>query len=350
MNLLIIAELGTTNTYIDDIYNILKDKIDCTINIDSFWTEDYDIVHFHWPEALFKWNDPTENEISKFEERLKYLKDNFTKIIFTRHNYKPHRAKSLLGIRLYDLVLSYCDSIIHLGNYSYNDYISNYPNRSQHHFIIPHQIYPLQDNLYTQCQARKELKIKKSAYVILVFGAIRNREEFEVINETFKSLTCKNKVLLVNRWPWHGFITIRDPINKFLNLLRNLYLKFSRNYVIMNKILNEKEVEIFFKAADIVLIHRKNSLNSGLLALAFTYGKLIVGPNGGNIGEILNSVKNPVFTDFSPPYIINAISEAILLDAKEIGKRNYEYGMINFNIELIVSKHIQAYYTTLKAL
>ena len=44
-----------------------------------------------------------------------------------------------------------------------------------------------------------------------------------------------------------------------------------------------------------VFIQRKRILNSGNLPMGFYFGKPVVGPDTGNVGEILRSTGNPVF-------------------------------------------------------
>lgn len=47
--------------------------------------------------------------------------------------------------------------------------------------------------------------------------------------------------------------------------------------------------------ADIALLQRVKILNSGSLPLNFYFGNVVVGPDVGNVGEILKKTGNPVF-------------------------------------------------------
>ena len=62
-----------------------------------------DIIHLHWPEALYNWKEPSERNIQKLEEKIILWKEKH-KIIYTRHNEEPHLGGSKNFSRLYNLV------------------------------------------------------------------------------------------------------------------------------------------------------------------------------------------------------------------------------------------------------
>lgn len=90
--------------------------------------------------------------------------------------------------------------------------------------------------------------------------------------------------------------------------------------------LSSEELNEWLCASDIVLIQRKEILNSGNLPLAFSAGKIVVGPNKGNVGDILNSTNNPCFNPESLQDIIKKTKMGLKLsENSDIGIRNYEF-------------------------
>ena len=69
MRVLIAAERDPFNPYIDYLkQSYLSVGIHVVLGVDYLFTcnEQFDIIHIHWPEALFKWVfSPTEFEIEK---------------------------------------------------------------------------------------------------------------------------------------------------------------------------------------------------------------------------------------------------------------------------------------------
>ncbi|MCJ8166337.1 hypothetical protein MKJ04_15925 [Pontibacter sp. E15-1] len=347
MKLLLVAELNETNTFIDDIYNVLSKDAECDTGVDKFWNSsyNYDIIHIHWPENLFNWLEPTKTQLVLLKHRLKYWYSK-SKIIVTRHNYYPHYKKTLKFLELYEIVYSSARAIIHLGNFSKHEYLIRYKalafTNKQIHYIIPHQVYSKLPNTFTQKEARRKLSIPQNKKVILVFGSLRSSEELNIVLRSFKSLKIRDKFLVANAWPsQEQFKRIRIDL-KLINFLKTAFLSKDQ-YMLYNKKVNSNELQSLFKASNLVLIPRKESLNSGNLALGFTYGKVVVGPNSGNIGEILINSGNPVYNNFNNKDVSIALEQGLLADQQGLGEENLKYGLTNWNLDLIVQLHLKAY-------
>ena len=53
--------------------------------------EAIDLIHIHWPEAIFDWKEPSNENLLALEQRIVEWKQ-ATKIIYTRHNEVPHEG------------------------------------------------------------------------------------------------------------------------------------------------------------------------------------------------------------------------------------------------------------------
>lgn len=324
----------------------------------KFWDESkqYDIIHIQWPEAFFGGRFPTDIESLLLKKRFKEIKQ-CSKIVYTRHNIEPHFKDYLSPeenenseIReLYAIIQKEADAIIHLGEFSLNEFLINQPNCKSKNVVIPHQIYPDEYILDIKSnEAKNKLKIPLNKFVILTFGAYRNDEERALILAAFKRLNIKNKFLLAPNIFKKKKISLRNPLKWLKNSLTPFQLKLNQIQVSEENFISDELLPYYFCAADIVVIQRKSILNSGNLPLGFLFKKVVVGPNVGNINELLIATGNPTFNpDLLPDSLISAIVEAKKLVASKTGELNYEYACKNWNQQIITTKHIDLYQSLL---
>lgn len=89
----------------------------------------------------------------------------------------------------------------------------------------------------------------------------------------------------------------------------------------VNRVLSTTETETYFCACDIVFIQRFSVLNYGNLPMGFGAGCVVVGPNVGNVGSILNKTGNPIFNPYDIDSIVLAIKKAKELLSVNKGKK-----------------------------
>ena len=101
----------------------------------------------------------------------------------------------------------------------------------------------------------------------------------------------------------------------------------------------------YFCASDVVFIQRRDDLNSGNIPMAFLFKKVVVGPDTGNIGEILKSTGNPVFDSQNSLSVRNALQAALNLSKTDLGRKNYDYAMTHWRSAQIGAMHASFYRT-----
>ena len=107
--------------------------------------------------------------------------------------------------------------------------------------------------------------------------------------------------------------------------------------------ISDEQVPDYFSAADVVLLPRLDILNSGNLPLAYYFGKVVVGPDCGNVGEILKETGNPVFDPQDPDSAVEAVKRGLKLAAKGKGAQNRAYAIDRWGSRKIVRELIAAY-------
>lgn len=106
---------------------------------------------------------------------------------------------------------------------------------------------------------------------------------------------------------------------------------------------SDKELPYYYAAADIALIHRKEILNSGNLPMAFYMGKVVVGPNTGNVGSLLQETGNPSFDIQDTTTLDGCIKDAMALTSQGKGEDNRRYAIKNFSSEIVAKQHRELY-------
>jgi glycosyltransferase involved in cell wall biosynthesis len=360
MNILVTVITQLLNPYPLEIYEYLKvhKNTDCTYSNLKFWMPDFyhfDIIHIHWPSGLttnllntdfIVGGNNFKSELFVVNECIKKWKAKKTKIVFTYHNENPHEGSDEFSSLLNEMVIQYSDAVVHLGQYSLQKYTSEYTIEGQKNMVIPHSIYISYPNTSTKEESRKMLGIGKNKFVILVFGSVRNAKEANFAMETFRQVNDKNKFLLAPRWNIEDFTKygrilgfVKQKLFEINNFFKfNVRLKSNRTSVLA------KDVQHYFNASDVVLLPRIDSINSGIMPLAATFKKALVGPDSGNMGE---HIRNAGLKTFEPNHSKQAseiINEIVQQKSQyKIGEMFYQYAETNWNLKFVAEQHYALY-------
>lgn len=323
------------NHFVPSLGNALQQQgCEVVYGLERLWTDevyDCDIVHFQWPEYI--WGPQkrvfTDNDITRLSHRLVQLKEKGLRLFVQVHNLKPHAKKDHHVLQLYELLYQQADVIVHMGNYSRDLLQPEHPHAR--HVVIPHHIY---DNIYsfniTQEEARQRLHLPTDKKMILSFGKFRNVEERQfVLNLKSK---CNHSPLLGRGaggevlFLMPGFY--RETLHtwnpkKFITRLYQTCKYKLKGIQFSNEVVPDDMMQCYFCAADVVLLQRLDILNSGNLPMAFHAGKVVVGPNVGNVGPILRDTGNFTFDPQNMRSAVSALQKALAETAK--GKENKTY-------------------------
>ena len=350
----------TINHFVSSLGNALqKQGGEVVYGLKLLWTDevlDCDIIHFQWPEGLFGLfgHQVTDEELKRVNQRLVWLKEHGKKLFYTCHNLKPHTNKNENLLRLYELIYSNADYVHHLGNYSCELLQPQYPNA--HHIVIPHHIY---DNVLSfsvsQQEARQRLHLPQDKKIILSFGKFRNdkernfvlslKEKIEVQPSAAEALRAtpskeRNSVLFLMPGFYRQTLHTWNPKKLVPRLYHTLYYRL-KGIQFSNEVIPDDMMQCYFCAADVVLIQRLDILNSGNLPMAFHAGKVVVGPNVGNVGEILHETGNFTFDPHDIRSAVSALQNA--LEATSKGGENKTYATEHWSSERIAASLLKYY-------
>lgn len=305
--------------YLDEIskesrYNFVTDDY-------RKYNSNYAIVNIHWPEAIFGWNEPSEEDLSSLEAQIKLWKKR-AKIVYTKHDAERIKGTTPNFTRLFQLIEENADVFVHLGYFSKKLYKKKYPHAN--HIIIRHPYFINSFKQYNKKEARLRLGIDPSALVIIAPGKIRSFKERDLLLKSFKAIKEKNKVLISNnmlvelRKDFPGRLRIR----KWFDFRDFVIQRFLRKYKVPEyffnyNFLNSEDLSLRMSAADVVFVPRMDILNSGNIFLGFTFGKMTIGPAIGNISEHLLEQNFPMFDPKSLTSAKLALKEGIQIFKSE---------------------------------
>ena len=299
----------------------------------------YDIIHFQWPHVIAKWC----NDIEIFSQLMSNIKSGGKKIIVTVHNLEPHYSDNVLVHKLYELVYGSADVLVHMGEYSKKLFEDKYPTAKN--VIIPHHIY---DELYkyieipTREESIKKLHLNPNYRYIVCFGSFRNEEEIEIANTVANALYDEGIRVLA---PGFARIKITKSIFKTIKSYIN-YKRITSKYPLIicsGRFVPDSLVPYYYAASDIALIQRKRILNSGNLPMALYMSKVVVGPNTGNVGELLKETFNPVFDINDISSVEIAVRQALKLSQQGKGYDNYKYAIECYSTNKICGMYYKEY-------
>jgi glycosyltransferase involved in cell wall biosynthesis len=303
-----------------------------------------DILHIQWPEALCGWREPSASQVARIGAAIGAWRSLDRPVVITRHNAIPHAHRSTWPRALYDAVLSAADGVVHLGTASLSQ-TSGLLSCSQ--VAIPHGNFP-EAIAAERFSARVNLGIQAEGFVVLVFGAIRHLEEKRLILETFRRLRVGPKVFVVPRWREATQPSWRhSPLSRIRALLLDrtakLEMRVDDRLVAAELIVPAEQVGAFFGAADVVFIPRLGTLNSAVIPLAYSHGRVVVGPRTGNLTEILEATKNPGYQPGDPSSAAEAIATASSQDLDALGEANRRFALEYWDWSKIAGQHLDFY-------
>jgi glycosyltransferase involved in cell wall biosynthesis len=339
---ILVATTSTRNSFLGLFLRALNkhpDVSDAVRDLDAFWTHpgSADVLHIHWPEAMFEnWEEPDDATLTRLDKTLQEWAVQ-TPVVATVHNMQPHYANTSVYRRLYRLVYSYAYSVIHLGEESRRLFEAQYPDLgAKPQAVIPHGAYSCFDNEVTEDEARQHLGLNAEDTVCLAFGQIRHFREMRLLFRGFRRASIPGKRLYLA-----GKInsSVRRPARWYYRLQTMVDPRIQSN----SQFIPDHEVQYYLNAADMLVIPRLEALNSGNMALGFTFGRVVVGPDVGVVGEILRATGNPVYDPRRPNSLGKALERASKLRRRGKGQENAAYARSRMDWSSIAQQHVALY-------
>ncbi|MDI6779059.1 MAG: glycosyltransferase [Bacteroidota bacterium] len=231
------------------------------------------------------------------------------KILFICHNVIPHE-RMLGDLQLIKYALKSGDYFIVQSKTVENELLKLVPKAKFR--SVPHPVYEFFGHLTDKFFARKALNIN-SKNVILFFGYIRQYKGLMVLLDAMEEIaSLKEPPLLLIVGEFY------DNEEKYRKYIKNLgieeYVRIFSNYV-PNEIVN-----IFFSAADLVVLPYISATQSGITQIAYNFDKPVIASDVGGLAEIVIDGKTGYIV---PPNNPTKLADAIIKYFDEEREQNF---------------------------
>lgn len=168
---------------------------------------------------------------------------------------------------------------------------------------------------YSKETAREKLGISHKK-VILYFGLIRKYKGLDQLIHAMKILEKEDpEIMLLAVGECYEDITIYEKLIEENELQDRIQL--------LNQFIPNEEVEPYFKAADVVCLPYYSGTQSGILMMAYGFGKPVVITDVGGIAELVNEKTGLVIENNEPKKIAEA-TQAVINNTSENYSKNIE--------------------------
>lgn len=302
----------------------------------------FDVVHLHWPEVLHSWlrraPDPTQRIVELLERW-----HGVSTLVATVHNRHPHAGDSPRSRRLYDRVYERCAAFLHLGWASVDEHARRRPHLAARPAAVAPIGIPDFPNRVSREEARRVLGIPQTAPVWSAFGSLRPPYDAPLLLEGFR------RALVPGAWLVVAGERLALGSSRWRERVTRARIRCHPRILLHIGRVADDAVQLYLNAADVVVLPRARALNSGGIALAFGFGRVVVGPDDGNVGAILRETGNPVFRATRRDGLAEAMVRGLRLARAGHGDANLLHAADHGSWRRVAERHVSLYRRALTA-
>lgn len=202
-----------------------------------------------------------------------------TKIIFLCHNVRPHEAS------IADKVLSAvgwvaADGFIVHSEEDRSNLIKIKP--EAHVKKSPHPSYAVfrTESTLSQAEARARLGLPADGRVILYFGYVRAYKGLRYLIEAIPQILAAMPVTLLIAGEFY------DDKDELMQLITDL--KIGDQVIVHDRYMPNEEVGLYFAAGDVVVLPYISATQSGVIQIAYGFGKGVITSRVGGLPEAVD--------------------------------------------------------------
>jgi beta-1,4-mannosyltransferase len=249
----------------------------------AFWGK-YAVFHLHWPEYYLS-GPPLKAFVGTFGLLffVAWLRFRGSRIVWTAHNLHSHNKRYLRTERWFWRTLTpMLDGYIALSETSARLAREEFPAlRTTPVSVIPHGDYRgSYPATITATDARARLGIPGEQSVVLFFGGINPYKNVPHLIEMFQRAAMSNSTLIIAGRP--SSHEVEQQVKATVCENGRIQLHLQR--------IPDEQVQVFFKAADLVVLPFLEILNSGSAILALSFDKPVLVPDAGSLPELQSQV------------------------------------------------------------
>jgi len=166
---------------------------------------------------------------------------------------------------------------------------------------VPHPVYEIFSDQFTQEQAREKLKFQRKEKLILFFGFIREYKGLHILLQAMPAVLKKMDLKLLVAGEFY------DDNTKYFDLIKKLNLEES--VLVFDEYIPNEEVGLYYSAADIVVLPYITATQSGIIQIAYNYNKPVITTNVGGLPEVVKEKETGFIVPAENP---EALAQAIV--------------------------------------
>ena len=275
-----------------------------------------DVIHIHWPITFYD----SSKKITQWKQVLAFIyfilliKKHSYKLVWTVHNVLPH-DRSIFPFYLGNLFLTHFADALILHAHSTKKELKKYFGYTKDAFVIPYTNYTPYSNVYShkysKKKARKELGLPPDKFIYMFFGYIRKYKGIDIAIRAFQKAKPKNSLFVIAGSYWSD-----EEKAEIVPLIQN-----DTNIIASGEEITGKKVQQHMSAADVIVLPYKKITTSGVLVLALTFGKPIIGMKKGMVQEWVSD-KNGILVE-TEAELENALIEIQKKDLNEMSNESF---------------------------
>jgi glycosyltransferase involved in cell wall biosynthesis len=206
------------------------------------------------------------------------------KIIYTAHNILPH-GKSGLFVKLCFKIIYRIPAVILVHTeYIREQIIKNFDIQKSKIIVVKHGVCKVKDHPFiSRARAREFLSLPQDSKIVLFFGNINRYKGLDILLRAFSLLKNKEKKILL--------IIAGLPDKRYeVELIKMLTPeKITNRISTFLRYIDDDEMEMLFKASDIVAMPYLEASQSGILFLSYAYNRPVVASRlGGFLFDVID--------------------------------------------------------------
>ena len=203
-------------------------------------------------------------------------------IVYTAHNVLPHDADTIMNRIVYWIVYRLLvDRIVVHGQAIKERIIEEFDVDTERVSVVAHGTYHAKDSAeISKRSAREVLEIPQGQRVLLCFGLQRFYKGTHFVIEALDDYLAEDVTLLIRG---------HAPERSYQDLVERMVCGHVGSLTINAKfgVVPESDMEILFKAADVVLLPYLEGSQSGIKFMAYAYGRPVLASAVGSLQEYI---------------------------------------------------------------
>jgi beta-1,4-mannosyltransferase len=264
-----------------------------------------DILHFHWPE--WELNAYTNAMQAAAWLRLKllamdWLRARGAKVVWTAHNLRAHDGlHPRLEKWFWSSFIKRVDAYIALTESGRCATLARFPSLSRvPGYVIPHGHYRNEYPNGAGAGLREQVGLNPNTKILLFFGQIREYKNVLALIRAFRGMEGDIVLCIAGR---PGSERLAAEVRREAAVDRRVLLYLYD--------VPKERVQDFFRDADLVVLPYRDILNSGTALLSLSFGRPVLVPDRGAMGELRSMVGPEWVRTYSGEIDATAMVEAL---------------------------------------